>query len=121
MLKCFLLRASRHGGQENTEIMSESNDTKQLPGDKVPVPVKAKHPMRFGIFGDLHTIPELKKIIAAKPEPMPASLKQFIADELDKMTSNAAQVDLHIVDHGNGDVSGSFHIKAIKLGEMLKS
>jgi hypothetical protein len=101
--------------------MSEITDPVKQFGKNVPIPVAGKHPLRFAILGDQHMIPELKKIIAGKPDTMPASLKQFFSDELDKLKSNAAQVDLHILDHPNGDVSGQFHIKAVNLGENKPS
>ena len=81
----------------------------------VPIPVAPKHPLRFGISGRQHMIPQLKQAIA-DDQKIPAEYKTVILRELDLRKSNAAQVDLHVVDHENGDTSIHIHIKEITLG-----
>lgn len=54
-------------------------------------------------------------MIAADPV-IPDHYKAVIQSELDGLKSNAAQVDVHVVDHPNGDISFSGHIKPIQLG-----
>lgn len=64
----------------------------------------------------MHLIPDLKKLVTEIPE-LPQHYKDFIIHELDNtIKTNAAQVDLHVVDHADGSISIQGHIKPIKLG-----
>jgi len=75
-----------------------------------------KHPLRFAILGKMHLIPDLKKLVTDHPE-LPEHYKAFIIHELDNtIKTNAAQVDLHVVDHADGGISIQGHIKPIQLG-----
>lgn len=80
-----------------------------------PVAKLEKHPLRFGIIGKTHLVSELRKIVNEEPG-LTDTYKQFVNSELDQVKTNAATVDLHVVDHHNGDVSVSLHIKQVKLG-----
>ena len=67
------------------------------------------------MLGVMHTIADLQKLVKDHPEISP-ELKAVLAAELAAKTSNAAQVDLHVVDHANGDSSIHIHVKQVKLG-----
>ena len=86
----------------------------ELPAN-VPQFAPQKHPLRFSIAGKQHLIAPLKELIAAIPE-IPDHYKAFIHAELDKIKTNAAVVDLHVVDQADGGVSIQGHIKPIQLG-----
>ncbi len=60
----------------------------------------AKHPLRVSIDGDEEKIPELKLIIAASE--ISPHLKAFLAEELDKLKSNAAEIHLKDVEKTGG-------------------
>ena len=83
--------------------------------DHIPRVLTAPHPLRLGIHGDTHTIEELRKIVNAT-EGLHDSLKQFIGEELGDIESNAAKIDLHLIDHPHGGVSLHLHIAPIHLG-----
>jgi hypothetical protein len=90
----------------------------QPPGDlpaNVPTVQQAKHPCRYSILGLMHTIADLQKLVKDHPELSP-EMKAVVASELASKTTNAAQVDLHVVDHSNGDSSIHIHVKQVKLG-----
>lgn len=76
---------------------------------KVPMPAAAKHPLRASIDGDEEKIPELKTIIADMD--LHHGLKSYLADKLDKLTSNAAAVHLKDVDRPDGGFD--LHISVI--------
>ena len=79
-----------------------------------------KHPCRYSIEQCLHSIPELKATIEADKE-LDDSLKVFLLSELSKFTSNAAELDLHVVDQPQGGLSVHIHIAARHLGARPKS
>ncbi len=81
----------------------------------VPKPEPGPNVTRFAILGKQHLMGELQANIEAMPE-VPSEYKALIASELDKKMSAAARVDLHVIDHGNGDTSIHAHIKQIHLG-----
>ena len=60
-------------------------------------------------------IEPLKGLISAIPE-IPDQYKALLHSELDSIKTNAAQVDLHVVDHADGSISIQGHIKPIQLG-----
>ena len=80
-----------------------------------PVMPAVKHPCRCAILGTTHTIAQLQEIIAQR-EDISAELKAVIKAEIAAKTSNAAQVDMHVMDHANGDSSILIHIKQVTLG-----
>lgn len=76
----------------------------------------AKNPLRFGIHGKIHLVKELKTLIADL-SVIPDHYKTVIQHELENtIKTNAAQVDLHVVDHADGGISIHGHIKPIQLG-----
>lgn len=81
----------------------------------VPQFAPVKHPLRFAIAGKMHMIQSLKDSIGAD-SGIPDHYKALLHAELTGMKSNAAQVDLHVVDHADGGVSVQMHIKPIQLG-----
>lgn len=81
----------------------------------VPQFAPVKHPVIFAIHGKKHVVENLKKLIdedANLQDPYKALLKH----ELDFVKTEAAEIDLHVVKHENGDVSFQGHIKRIQLG-----
>ncbi len=82
---------------------------------KVPRPVDVKSPIRFSISGKQHLIPNLQSIIESDATVAP-EYKTVILSELSRQKSNAAQVDLHVVDHNDGGTSVAIHIKPVNLG-----
>ena len=74
-----------------------------------------KHPLRFSIQGKKHLISNLKEMIAADAI-IPDHYKAALAAELEKIKTNAAEVDLHVVDHADGGISFAGHVKPISLG-----
>jgi len=86
----------------------------ELP-DHAPRFAEVKHPLRFAIHGKKHMIGPLKDLIRSIAE-VPDEYKSLLHAELDSLKTNAAQVDLHVVDHANGDISVHAHIKPIQLG-----
>ena len=74
-----------------------------------------KHPCRCAVVGLMHMKGELQNLISAHPDISP-ELKAVLVAEVASRTSNAAQVDLHVVDHANGDSSGHWHVKSVNLG-----
>ncbi len=81
----------------------------------VPVFAPVKHPLRVGIHGKKHLIANLKDLITADAA-IPDHYKPMLHAELDGRQSNAAEIDLHIVDHPDGSTSIQAHIKPIQLG-----
>jgi hypothetical protein len=106
----------------------------QTPASSVPQPVPAtttkpqpdlpknapqfapvKHPLLFAIHGKKHLIGPLKELITADPD-LQEPYKALLHHELSFVATNAAEIDLHVVKHANGDVSFQGHIKRIRLG-----
>lgn len=82
----------------------------------VPHPPPVKDPTRFSIKGKMHMIPELQAIVSAASGVDP-EYKALIQAELSRSRpGNAAQVDLHVVDHADGGTSVAIHIKPVTLG-----
>jgi hypothetical protein len=79
---------------------------------RLPPPVK--HPLRFAINGVKDKIPEMKKMI--NETELDDGLKAFICCELDKMTSNAAEVHLHDVERPDGGFDLHVSVKPVTLG-----
>ena len=74
-----------------------------------------KHPLRLAIHGRKHLVQSLKDMITADAN-IPAHYRDMLNAEIGNLKSNAAQVDLHIVDHADGSVSVQSHIKPVLLG-----
>ena len=81
----------------------------------VPQFAPVKHPLRFAIPGKMHLIEPLKKLITDDAN-IPDHYKALFCAELDSLKSNAAQIDLHVVDHADGGISIQGHIKPVQLG-----
>jgi len=60
-------------------------------------------------------VSNLKDLVTGIAE-IPDHYKAVIHAELNNLKSNAAEIDLHVVDHANGDISIQAHIKPIQLG-----
>ena len=78
-----------------------------------------KHPLREGILGLEHTIPELKVMVAKMD--VHAGLIAWIEDELDAKAAagySAAIVDLHVLDHPNGDSGLACHVQGKHHGKI---
>jgi hypothetical protein len=67
---------------------------------KLYAPAVAKHPLRFSFDGDEEKIAELKAIVNASE--LHAGLKAYIADEFDRLGSNAAAIHLKDVEQPSG-------------------
>ena len=87
---------------------------KKIPAN-VPQFEPVKNPVRFAIHGKKHMTGPLATLISEMKEISP-HFKAMIQAELANVKTNAAQVDLHVVDHANGDISIQAHIKQIQLG-----
>ena len=74
-----------------------------------------KHPVLFSIHGKKHMIEPLKELIAADAN-LQDPYKALLIHELSFVETNAAEIDLHVVKHENGDVSFQGHVKRIQLG-----
>lgn len=79
-----------------------------------PIPPPIKHPLRFAIKGVIDKIPDLKATINATD--MADGLKKFICDELDKMTSGAAEIHLHDVERSGGGFDLHVSVKSVFMG-----
>jgi hypothetical protein len=75
----------------------------------------AKHPCRCAILGLTHIVDQLQQLIAAREDISP-EIRAVLKAEIAAKTSNAAKVDLHVVDHANGDSSIHIHVAQVKLG-----
>lgn len=90
----------------------------EFPADtpkNVPKFAPVKHPVLFAIHGKKHLVGSLKDLIAADPN-LQDPYKALLHHELSFVETNAAEIDLHVVKHQNGDVSFQGHIKRIQLG-----
>ena len=74
-----------------------------------------KHPVLFAIHGKKHVKQSLKDLIDADPN-LQEPYKALLHHELSFVETDAAEIDLHVVKHQNGDVSFQGHIKRIPLG-----
>lgn len=74
-----------------------------------------KHPLLFAIKGKKHLIQPLKDLITENPD-LQDPYKAILHHELSFVETNAAEIDLHVVKHANGDVSFQGHVKRIQLG-----
>ena len=79
-----------------------------------PIPPPVKHPLRFAIKGVIDKIPDLKATINATE--MADGLKKYICDELDKMTSGAAEIHLHDVERSDGGFDLHVSVKSVFMG-----
>lgn len=83
--------------------------------DHAPKFALVKHPLRFGVHGKKHMVAPLKELITADAN-IPKHWRDTLHAHLDELKSNAAELDLHIVDHPDGGISFQGHIKPIHLG-----
>lgn len=83
--------------------------------ENVPQFALQKHPLLFAIHGKKHLIEPLKELIAADAN-LQEPYKALLNHELSFVKTNAAEIDLHVVKHENGDVSFVGHVKRIQLG-----
>ncbi|MEN6533315.1 MAG: hypothetical protein ABFD89_06605 [Bryobacteraceae bacterium] len=90
----------------------------KLPSN-VPMPLEPTQLVRAAVRGVTDKIPELKAIIAAWA--LDEHLKQFMASELDELSTNAAEIHLHDVEMPDGGFNLHLTIKPIQLGESDKA
>lgn len=81
----------------------------------VPQFAVAKHPLLFAIHGKKHLVGPLKELISADAN-LQEPYKALLHHELSFVKTGAAEIDLHVVKHENGDVSFAGHIKRIQMG-----
>jgi len=74
-----------------------------------------KHPCRCAITGLTHTVDKLHDLIKGHDE-ISDEMKAVLMKELLSKKQDAATIDFHVIDHGNGDTSFCGHIKWVKLG-----
>lgn len=103
--------------------MAEQDTPKPAPvfdPAKVPLPVADKHPLRCAIRGEMHLVEELRKSVLAN-ETLDPDLRTYISTELDELETNAAQIDLHVIDHPDprGGVILNLTITPRQLGPAL--
>ena len=90
----------------------------ELPEDapaNTPKFAPVTHPVLFAIHGKKHLISSLKEMITADAN-LQDPYKALLHHELGFVKTEAAEIDLHVVKHENGDVSFQGHIKRIALG-----
>lgn len=87
---------------------------KNMPKNMLTGPT-VKHPCRCAILGLMHITEQLQQLIAAREDISP-ELKAVLKAEIDSKNSNAAKVDMHVIDHANGDSSIHIHVKKVTLG-----
>ena len=100
-------------------ITDKKGNPVHIEDSKLPLPLKGKHPLREGILGLEHTIAELKVMVAKMD--IHAGLVAWIMDELDakeKAGFSAAIVDLHVLDHANGDSGIAAHVQGKHHGKI---
>lgn len=76
-------------------------------------------PIRASIGGDLQTVAAAEAMIDGYAD-VPATLKQFLKDELAELETNACELHLHLLDLPNGDVTVAVHIKGVQMGPKAK-
>ena len=81
----------------------------------IPQFAPVKHPLLFAIHGKKHIVATLKDLIDADIN-LQDPYKALLHHELSFVETEAAEIDLHVVKHENGDVSFQGHIKRIRLG-----
>jgi hypothetical protein len=85
------------------------------PPANVPQFAPQKHPVLFAVHGKKHLVSKLKELIDADAN-LQDPYKAVLHHELSFVETEAAEVNLHVVKHPNGDVSFQGHIKRIPLG-----
>jgi len=81
---------------------------------KLPVPQAEAHPLRFAIVDVTDKIAELQAFVAA--QECDEHLKGYIAEELGEIKSNAACLNVHVVDRADGGFDLHVSVKAVHLG-----
>jgi len=103
-------------GQEIAEetTNAEFPDLKKLSASGVPMPIVPKNPIRFSIRGVTDRIDTLKEFVAA--QDFDSGLKVYIAAEIDKLKSNAAEIHMHDVEQPDGGFDLHLSIRPRNLG-----
>jgi hypothetical protein len=91
---------------------------KTIPSN-VPMPLEPRQLVRSAVRGVTDKIPELKAFVAA--QNLDEHLKQFIASELDELSSNAAEIHLHDVEMPDGGFNLHLTMKPVQLGGSSKA
>jgi hypothetical protein len=79
----------------------DANTETKVDPSKIPLPAAGKNPVRFAIRGVTDRIPELHQLIEA--QDFDSDLKRYIQSELSALGSNAAEINLHDVEYGDGE------------------
>ncbi len=98
--------------------ITTTKDQPEFPKDapkNMPKLAPVTHPVLFAIYGKKHLVGALKDLITADPN-LQDPYKALLHHELSFVETEAAEIDLHVVKHANGDVSFQGHIKRVKLG-----
>ncbi len=74
-----------------------------------------KHPLLFGVHGRKHLVANLKELIAADPN-LQEPYKALLHHELSFVKTEAAEIDLHVIQQPNDDIDIQIHIKRVKMG-----
>jgi hypothetical protein len=93
----------------------KSNPEPKFDPQRIQTLSLGENPLRFAISGITNFLPQLADAVT-HAEPMCESLKGFIIKELGDIETNAAKLDLHLVDHPHGGVSLHLHISPVQLG-----
>lgn len=81
----------------------------------IPTVEPPANPARAMVSGDVQTIAEAAAMVDGYKD-VPQTLKDFLKEEIAELTTNAVQLDVHVLDLANGDVSVHIQIKGIQLG-----
>lgn len=82
------------------------------------MPVAPKNPIRFSIRGVVDKVDDLKAFIGQ--QDFDADLKNYIQSELDELSSNAAEIHMHDIEHPEGGFDLHLSIRPRYLGGDAK-
>ena len=102
--------------------MDAPKPTAKPPANKptVPMPMPQRQLVRTAIFGIVDKIADLKSAISSDKR-INASLQTYIATELDKLTTNAAEIHLHDIERPDGGFDLHIGVNPLNLGVGDKS
>lgn len=76
-------------------------------------------PIRVQVGGDMQMVAEASAMVDGYD--LPASLKQFLKEELAELETNACELHVTLMDLPNGDVTLHVHLKGMQLGPKAKA
>lgn len=94
--------------------MNEKKANASFESSKVPMPIASRNPVRFAIRGVVDKICDLKSFV--EKQDFDPDLKTYIQSELDELTSNAAEIHLHDIEHPEGGFDLHLSIRPRSLG-----